>query len=136
MTIRLFAAAVICLILTVGVQAADDAKEIELKGLKADVPMTQPSQFTQIKTSEELAKVFPQKEVVEAIQKDVDFAKQKLVFFAWAGSGGDRITAATTKEEVTFTYKGGLTRDFRPHFKLFAIPKDAKFKFETAKNGK
>jgi hypothetical protein len=136
MTIRLFAATLVCLTGTLAAQAADDVKEIALKGLKADMPMTRPNQPTEIKTAEELAKVFPQKEVVDAIKKEVDFAKQRLVFFAWAGSGGDKITATTAKDEVTFTYKGGLTRDLRSHFKLFAIPKDAKFKVEMAKFGK
>lgn len=135
MTTRLLALAAICLNCTVAV-AADDVKEIELKGLKADVPMTRPDQPTEIKTAEELAKVFPQKEVVDSISKNVDFSKQKLVFFAWAGSGGDKITAAAAMDEITFTYKGGLTRDLRPHFKLFAIPKESKFKFEKAKSGK
>ena len=58
------------------------------------------------------------------------------VYFAWAGSGQDRITfassAGATGPEVTFTYTPGRTRDVRPHARLFALPKNAPYKVVTA----
>jgi hypothetical protein len=131
MTIRLFATVLTCLAFSTVTRA--DVKEISLKGLKADNPKSSVTKPTEIKTAVELEKAFPQKDTVDAIKKEVDFDKQKLVFFAWSGSGGDKITATADKDDVTFTYKGGLTRDIRPHYHLFAIPKDAKFKVETGK---
>ena len=132
----LFAAA-LSLVIPGSTFAADDIKEIELKNFKpGDRPMTRPTMPTEIKTAEELAKTIPQEEVVAAIKKEVDFGKQKLVFFAWAGSGQDKVTGEIAKEEAVFTYNPGLTRDLRSHYRLFAVSKDAKVKVVTGKFGK
>jgi len=50
--------------------------------------------------------------------------------FAWGGSGGDKLAHKMSDDGkmVNFTFTPGLTRDFRPHVRLFAIPKDAAFK--------
>jgi hypothetical protein len=61
------------------------------------------------------------------LKKEVDFAKEKLVFFAWSGSSGDQLfwKAEEGKKgpEIVFSYKRGLTDDVRPHFRLIGIPK-------------
>jgi hypothetical protein len=117
--------------------AADDVKEIDLSktGFKATGrPMTTVAKPTEITTAEELEKAFPAKETVEAIAKEVEFGKQKLLFFAWSGSGQDKLAAGEIKDgEVTFNFRGGLTRDLRSHFKLFAVPKDAKWTLAKGK---
>ena len=79
----------------------------------------------------ELVKVIADKETQDKIKKEVDFAKHKLVYFAWAGSGQDKLTARLTdgdKKEVVFSYKQGLTRDLRRHFRLFLISKDTPYR--------
>lgn len=117
--------------------AAEEIKEIKLEGFKpTGRPMTRATMPTEIKTADELAKTFTQEEVVAAIKKEVNFDKQKLVFFAWAGSGQDKVSGEMGKEEAVFTYKPGLTRDLRTHHHLFVVPKDAKVKVEMGKFGK
>jgi hypothetical protein len=66
-----------------------------------------------------------------AVQKLVNFETEKVVYFAWSGSGQDRVTPAAPTgkgREVTFNYTQGRTRDFRPHHWLFAVPRDATVK--------
>jgi hypothetical protein len=116
--------------------AADDkpsVKEVATKDLKITFPKagsgTAP---TEIKTADELAKSEALKDAADEIKKQVDFAKEKLVFFAWRGSGQDKI-APDEKAAGTFTYTRGLTRDLRMHTKLFVVPKDAAVKIVTAK---
>jgi hypothetical protein len=113
-------------------------KEISTKDLKLAFPRggkaTEPKE---IKTAEELAK----NEVIggeaKAIQKHLDFEKQKLVVFAWGGSGQDKLAGelktADKKTTAVFTYTRGLTRDFRQHIHLFAVPKDAEVKVSDGK---
>ena len=78
---------------------------------------------------DEFGKAIPD---AEATAKKIDFSKEKAVLFAWGGSGGDKLTSRITDDgkTVIFTYKGGLTRDFRRHVRLFVLPKNADHKFE------
>lgn len=115
---------------------ADDkpaVKEIPTKDLKITLPKggkaTEP---TVIKTADDLAKSVPLKDAADAIKKEVNFDKEKLVFFAWGGSGRDKI-APDAKTPGTFAYTAGLTRDFRMHAHLFVVPKDAEVKVVPAK---
>ncbi len=134
MSIRFFAAFLACSFLATTAARGDDVKEIAIKAFKAKLPaMPSADKPTEIKSVEELEKIFPAKDDADALKKEVDFAKQKLMLFAWSGSGGDTIFSSADKDEVTFLLRRGLTRDLRAHQQLFAIPKDAKFKFETAK---
>jgi hypothetical protein len=109
--------------------AADDkaaVREIPTKGLKVLPPKggkaTAP---TEIKSADELAKNEALKGAADAITKQVNFETEKLVFFAWSGSGQDKV-APDEKSPGAFTYTRGLTRDLRRHVRLFAVPKDAK----------
>ncbi len=93
-----------------------------------------PQQPIVIKTKEELTTALGDKNAIETVLKEVDFAKEQLILFSWAGSGQDQITADDEKSkdgEVMFRYKPGRTRDLRPHLRLFAIAKDAKWKVAT-----
>ena len=105
-------------------------KEIDLKGLRiAPARGGNVMKPTTITSAEELAKAIPDEEAQAKIKKEVDFAKQQLVFFAWGGSGQDKLGAiGDDVKMVLFVYTPGLTRDFRPHVHLFVIPKDATFK--------
>jgi hypothetical protein len=123
--------------------AADDkdkpaVKEIPTKDLKLTFPKggkaTEPKE---IKTAEELAKSEVVGGAADAIKKQVNFEKEKLVVFAWGGSGQDKLTpelkTADKKTTAVFTYTRGLTRDFRQHIHLFAVPKDAEVKVSDGK---
>lgn len=65
----------------------------------------------------------------DAIKKQVDFAKEKVVVFAWSGSGGDKLVPGTSptaaRLSVIFTYTAGATDDVKQHAFVFAVPKGA-----------
>jgi hypothetical protein len=110
--------------------AKQAVKEIDLKGLKrAPAEGGDVKKPTVITSAEELAKAFPEEELQGRIKKEVDFDKQRLLFFAWAGSGGDKLDFKVEDgkkgPEAVFTYRTGLTRDLRGHFHLYVLPKDA-----------
>ncbi len=104
-------------------------REIEVKGAKIAGLKGRPSQPTFITNADELRKAIPG---TDAGKLKVDFAKDKLLLFAWSGSGGDKLTGKLSDDgkTATFTRKPGLTRDLRPHVKLFAIPISAEFQFQ------
>ncbi|MSR52634.1 MAG: hypothetical protein EXS09_05020 [Gemmataceae bacterium] len=103
--------------------------DVKLDG-EAKGKATEPTVIT---SAEELAKAIKDAAAIEAIQKAVDFKKEQVLLFQWAGSGQDKITfdlgEGDKASEVTFAYKRGLTRDLRQHKKLFVLPKDAKYNF-------
>lgn len=137
MKMSIIVSTALAFILPASAIGADEIKEIKVEGYKpTGRPTTQATMPTEIKSAEELAKTFTQEEVVAAIKKEVDFSKQKLVFFAWAGSGQDKITGVLNKDEATFIYTRGLTRDLRSHYHLFAVPRDAKVLVAMGKFGK
>ncbi len=84
--------------------------------------VTKPIKIT---SAEELKKAFG--ENVDKEASKTDFSKEYLLLFKWAGSGGDKLTAATEKKAVVFTLKRGLTKDLRMHAHLFAIAKDVEW---------
>jgi hypothetical protein len=116
--------------------AADDkpaVKEIPTKDLKvAFLKGGNATKPTEIKTADELAKSAALKDAADAIKKQVNFEKEKLVLFSWGGSGRDKITA-DEKAPGTFKLTRGLTRDYRMHIHLFVVPKDAVVKVVTGK---
>jgi len=80
---------------------------------------------TEIGSAEELEKAIPDAEARAAIAKQIDFKQSKLLWFQWAGSGGDKLTAEAKvidkKGVVVFSMQRGRTRDLRQHHKLFAV---------------
>ncbi len=62
------------------------------------------------------------------VARQVDFATEKLVVFAWSGSGGDTLDGKLVRRGGTaeFTYTAGRTADLRTHGAVFAVPKDVK----------
>jgi hypothetical protein len=105
-------------------------RALDLKGVKLVLPerLTEPKPV-EIKSAEELAKAkeFADDAGRDAAKKQVDFAKEKLVVFAWAGSGQDKLTPnlAADGKKVVFTYKAGATDDFARHGHVFVVPRDA-----------
>jgi hypothetical protein len=109
---------------------------VRVLAVKVSAPARgRPTEPVAVNSAEELGRAIPDEAAVAAVRKAVDFDKEKVVYFAWSGSGQDRITAATATgprgAEVTFTYAPGRSRDVRPHAKLFALPKDAAYKVVT-----
>jgi hypothetical protein len=80
-----------------------------------------------IASPKELEKTIADKGVRQKIAKQVDFKKEYLLLFRWAGSGGDRVSVTVDKgkkgDVARFEYKSGLTRDLRRHAILYAVPK-------------
>lgn len=75
------------------------------------------------------AKYFSKDEIAK-ITKKVDFKTQKLVVFAWSGSGGDKLEIMVLEsypEQVRFSLTRGRTRDLRRHLKLYALRKNVTY---------
>lgn len=128
-------ACAILAVLLASAAGADDkpaVREIPTTDLKVTFPeVGKAGEPTVIETSEDLVKSPVLKDAAEALAKAVDFKTEKLVLFAWAGSGQDRL-ALTAKDADKRTvlvaeYAPGKTRDLRQHVKLFAVPKTAAF---------
>ena len=126
----------VAMLLVVPAFAADDVpavRPLDTKGVKFDFEKGghQPKPV-EIKTAEELAKsaLLADDASRDAIKKQVNFEKEKVIVFVWAGSGGDKIAGALSKDgkTATFTYKAGLTDDLRRHAFAYAVPKDAEVK--------
>jgi len=110
------------------------AKEIDLKEFRAEWPKVDFTKPNTITNAEQLAKAVPDKEWQDKIGKQVDFAKQQLLFFSWSGSGGDKLSFKVENEKtesvVVFNYTGGTRDDERKHFHLYAIAKNATWRVE------
>jgi hypothetical protein len=96
-----------------------------LKNAQAKGAVTNPTVIT---TTEELAKVFTDPEVRKSLNSSVDFTKEQMLYFGWAGSGTDRLTFAVEKNEqgraeVVFKYRRGATDDVQSHYHLYGLPK-------------
>ncbi len=99
--------------------------EIKLPGEQKGKP-TEPTTIT---SKKELEKAVTDETAQGVLAKAVDFDKEKIVLFTWAGSGQDKVNHMVSDAkpvEITFTYAPGRTRDLRQHSKAFAVPKDAK----------
>ncbi len=69
-------------------------------------------------------------ENLATLKKEVDFSKQKVLLFAWRGSGQDRIEYVVLEsfpEQVRFSYQRGRTRDLRQHVKVFVIRSNVEY---------
>src|SRR5262249_8305450 len=114
-------------------------RELDLKGLTQQ-RTGQVEKPTVIRSAEELAEAFPEKELRERLTREVDFGKQQLLLFAGSGSGQDQFPAQvgycpkdysrTIVDRVRFRYQRGATDDVRHHVRLFVMPKQAPWRFE------
>jgi hypothetical protein len=113
-------------------------REISVEG-KAKLPRSRTGKVspTVIKSSAELAKLITNDEVRQQIAAQVDFATEHVLFFAWAGSGQDRLTTSVTRTNdaarVVISYQPGRTRDLRPHVHLFVIKQSAQWQVQKAR---
>ncbi len=115
-----------------GIRADDKkditVKEVDLKALKREFPKSGFGKPTEITSEDELKKAIPEEDVQAKLKKEIDFGKQKLLFFAWSGSGQDKLTYEVGKEGVIFKHVPGLTLDLASHFHAFIVPKDTNWK--------
>ena len=92
-----------------------------------------------IASAAELAQVY-KSPTRERIAKHVAFAKQQLLLFRWRGSGRDRLAPQVREAEegaaVTFQYTPGMTRDLRPHCRLFALRKGVPWELVRRRPGR
>jgi hypothetical protein len=85
-----------------------------------------------INSERELEQVFTNQTVQDQLNRAVNFNQQKLLLFAWSGSGGDRLDHKVEGQEVVFQFKPGVTKDLRAHVELFALAKDTPYQVEKA----
>ncbi len=116
--------------------ATVSGKEIPaLKEVKSQIKPESFSKLVKVSTAKkpleiggkaELAKFFSEKEVNKLVG-EIDFSTQKMIVFAWRGSGRDKIDFVILEsfpEKVSFSYKMGRTRDLRSHVKIYALRKN------------
>src|SRR4029453_16910577 len=61
-----------------------------------------------IDSADKLDKAFESKDVREEIKGKVDFKKEFLLVFSWAGSGQDKLAFAVEEGKALFLYTPGL----------------------------
>ena len=139
---RYLCALAVCSVAAFVVSAADEKKpdaakkdeaavrEIDLKDVK--VPKKEGAKWaepTVFKSEDDLKKAFGD-DAVKAMK--VDFKKEYLALFQWAGSGQDKLSHAVEtkdgKTTVTSTLTPGRTKDLRQHAHLIAVPVGAEWK--------
>jgi hypothetical protein len=131
-----YAALFLALILSPSLHARDDDPEPKAKAVKpreivvAGLPAGRGSveSPTSIPSEKRLAELVPNEDARAAILKQVDFKKERLLLFSWAG-GEDRLTPVEGKPgEAAFEFVAGLSDEILTHAKLFAVPIKAKVK--------
>jgi len=84
-----------------------------------------------IRNQSDVARYFAS-DSVDKVLKKVDFHQQLVLLFVWNGSGQDKLDYTVQEgqpETIQFQHRGGMTRDFRPHFRVYAIRNDVKCQF-------
>jgi hypothetical protein len=106
-------------------------REIDLNGFTRARTRGVATQPTRITNAEELAKAFPDSDEdwLNRIARQVEFAKDELLFFAWTGSSTDRLSFKVEETRkgpvVVFSYRQGLGDDIpRPKFRLFTVARN------------
>jgi hypothetical protein len=122
----------LCWLLLVGMVGAADkpvAPMRELEGIQPKEDAFRPARPLRplvLKSVEKAARYLSEEDVAR-LKKEVDFAQQVVLLFAWQGSGQDRLTyevAESSPEKVAFERQPGLTRDLRPHVRVYVVSAD------------
>ena len=82
-----------------------------------------------LRKKEDLAKYFTKEDLAQIVAK-VDLKKQKVLVFAWGGSGGDRLSYDVLEsfpEQIVFRIKPGRTKDLRQHVHIYAVRSNVKW---------
>lgn len=106
------------------------ARELPIKDLPLAFPPKagKPTVPTVISNPEDLAKNEVVGMAADALKKQIDFAREKLLVFAWAGSGQDKLSVGIRmvdgKPTLAIQFVTGKTFDLREHLKLYVVPSD------------
>jgi hypothetical protein len=131
----------VAIVSAVSFAAAEDkaaVREIPANDLKVNfgggIGNSKVSKPAVITSAEELVKVKPLKDSVEVIKKQVDFSKEKLVFFFWGSLNSQQIVPDPDKPG-TFTYTTRLSKSggYKTYARVFVVPKDAEVKVTEKK---
>src|SRR5207244_784821 len=97
---RKLISAIVCFVLPLMLLAGEPGKlrEIDAKDIKVDFEKGSVKMPKVVTSIEELDKAIP---AAAAIKKQVDFGKDKLLVFAWGGSGGDKLGAKMSDDGKT-----------------------------------
>jgi len=106
------------------------ARRLDLTGIMRPGDRNAFGKPTRITDKEGLANAFPKSTWQDLIDKQVDFTKERLLLFAWSGSGGDRLSFKVNsgfkdgKEQtiVAFRYQPSDDKSDAEHLYLFAVP--------------
>src|SRR5437016_12792565 len=80
--------------------AGDQAvRVIDTKGLTLGEAKGQVNKPAVIASADELARAIADPAAAGKIKAQIDFAKDKLLYFQWGGSGGDKLSFTTAKGE-------------------------------------
>ena len=107
----------------------------ELKHLSAEEALFKVASRTKpvvVKSLKNGAKYFG-KEALAKISKAVDFEKERVLVFAWKGSGQDRFQYVVKEffpEQIMFSCKRGRTKDLKSHLKVYVLRSDVKWAVE------
>ena len=107
----------------------------ELKDLSAEEAVFKVASRTKpvvVKSLKNGAKYFG-KEALAKISKAVDFEKERVLVFAWKGSGQDRFQYVVKEffpEQIMFSCKRGRTKDLKSHLKVYVLRSDVKWAVE------
>ena len=86
---------------------------------------------TIITSTDELAKIFPAKESQDFIGKQVNFANEQLLLFAWEGGVLDRLSFKVEQDKdkpvVIFSYFKSPDKGLGLHAYLYAVPKKVRW---------
>ena len=85
---------------------------------------------TKIESAEELTTAIADEATRTKLAKKIDFEKQVLIIFTWAGSGQDQLSyevAESYPEQIFFRYQRGFTKDRRSHQYVFVLRKNVKW---------
>jgi len=74
-------------------------RELIVKDLKIGKVKAKLDEPAKVTNAEELAKLVADKDEAAKIAKEIDFAKEYLIVFAWEGSGQDRLDHAIKAEK-------------------------------------
>lgn len=108
---------------------------MELKGLSAKEAVFKGASKTKpvvVKSLKNGAKYFG-KEALAKISKAVDFGKERVLVFAWKGSGQDRfqyVVKESFPEQIMFSCKRGRTKDLKSHLRVYVLRSDVKWAVE------
>ncbi len=111
----------------------DAVRQIDVKNLTLPKPKTNTKpEALEITSAEQLSQALPGEETQAKIKGQVDFSKEKLVYFGWNAAPDSKITFRVEKSDkgllVSFVYDFGFSMRLVDQHLLFAIPRDASCK--------